>query len=82
MEEKQTNVASINPNVPYVDLRTCSDLAVKILERYLEMAKSGEIIGVSLAAVHLDHTTTFAYRGRMGRSMTGALMEMIMDMAK
>ena len=78
--KRKNNVANIKPDVPYVEDRVCAEDVVAVLEKYLEMAKSSEIIGVAIAVSHFDRTTTYAFRGKLGRATIGACMEMINKM--
>ncbi|WP_454917436.1 hypothetical protein [Xanthobacter sediminis] len=47
---------------------------IATLEEWLERARSGEIVGVALAALHHDGVGSYAVGGRVGGySMLGAL---------
>jgi hypothetical protein len=48
--------------------------AVETLERYLERAKSGEIVTVAIAAVNAEGTANFSYSQQVnGVSLLGAV---------
>ena len=51
-----------------------NELCVTTLEDWLERARSGEIVGVSLAALHHDGLSSWAVGGKIGgHAMIGAL---------
>lgn len=54
--------------------RTVNELAVAALEEWLAKARSGEIVGVAVAALHCDGLGSCQLAGRVGGySMLGAL---------
>lgn len=56
--------------------RTVNEIAVAALEELLEKARSGEIVGIAVAALHYDGCGSFQLAGRVGGySMLGALDE-------
>lgn len=57
-----------------------NEQAIAVLESYLEMARSGEIIGVALAALCADGLARYSLGGFIGGySMIGALEICKMD---
>lgn len=54
--------------------REVSETAVRVLTDLLEMAKSGEILGVAAAYVHADGSAAFHIGGNVGGfSLVGAV---------
>lgn len=47
---------------------------IEVLEKALEMARAGEVIGIAVVFVHSDDATSCSKKGAMSRSMVG-LME-------
>lgn len=83
-----TEDSKVTSNV--VGLRDCpityqrqarSDV-IEEAERLLEMAKTGEIIGIGVVYNFYDGTSGFRTRGVSGRSMIGAATEMTYDLVK
>ena len=47
---------------------------IDVLEEYLELARSGEVIGIVLAGLHKDRLATFRLGGKLGAySILGAV---------
>lgn len=56
---------------------------VKYLERLLEMARSGEVVGIAFAATHADRATTVGNVGFYeARTCVGALEELKYDILR
>lgn len=54
--------------------REASDACIATLETWLEMARSGEIVGVAISGLSYDNLARYAVGGRVGGySMIGAL---------
>ena len=56
-----------------VDPRVSAEQVVKAVSRILEQAQSGEVVGVAVAMIHADDTTSYTFRGDTGRALIGAL---------
>lgn len=51
-----------------------NEICIKALEEWLDMARSGEIVGVALAGLCADHMTRYGVAGKVGSyGVIGAL---------
>lgn len=57
----------ILPGVPQEDV-------IKLLERYLDQARTGQVEGVVVVAQHSDNTTTASRSGFLSRAVVGLLV--------
>jgi len=67
-----SKVVGIHGNTPVS--REPNETVIRELERILEMAKSGEVVGFAGALLHADKLSTVAYGGLLGTyGLVGAL---------
>ena len=59
-----------------------NEAVVKELERLLEMAKSGEVLGIAIATVHPGDLTCWRRCGHQTRGLIGVIELMQYDMCK
>ena len=68
-------VTPINNSIKTINqMGDIDEAAVAALERLLDQAKSGEVIGIAWAAMHADECTSFQCNGSsISRSLLGAI---------
>lgn len=67
-------------------VREVDENAVAVLERYLELARAGEVVGATVAVQHYDGTSEYQIGGRIGtHALLGAVTRMqfeLVDLAR
>lgn len=72
-----SKVVSLNPGVPIRDVRKVDENVVQVLEKALEEAKAGELVGVCMAKVYYDMQTHQASSGVVNYATIGRLYVLI-----
>ena len=63
-----------HPGKPHAD-------TIKMLEKYLQRAKDGEVVGAAIVVVHHDDTTNSERAGLMNRGQVGSMFSLMQRMA-
>lgn len=67
-------IVSIRDNTPVANPSEPDQLVIEEIERLLELARAGEIIGIAWGALHYDGIGTNHFEGRVSRNTVGQLV--------